>query len=241
MEPHMKCLIIAAGRGSRLAARGDSKPLVELGGVPLIERVMLTVMDSGITDFYIVTGFNSEKIRARLAAFEQTHNVAIDFIHNDQWEKQNGISVLCAREKLKEPFFLLMSDHLFDPAIVKELQSEGIDPGCVKLAVDKRIINNPLVDIDDVTKVWEENGFIVNIGKTIPRYNAFDTGIFLGTPALFDALEESISLGDSSLSGGILQLARKQKAHVFDIGERIWIDIDDDAAFARAENLFNPN
>jgi choline kinase len=234
----MKCLIIAAGIGSRLAARGDSKPLVQLGGIPLIERVILTVMEAGVEEFYIVTGYNGDKIQDRLTAFAQKHPAAVDFIFNDQWEKQNGISVLCGRRKLIEPFFLLMSDHLFDPAIVKELQSEGVGEGEVKLAVDMRIKKNPLVDLDDVTKVLVENSRIRDIGKTIPVYNAFDTGIFLSTPALFDALEGSIADGDASLSGGIRKMAQKQKAHVFDIGNRSWIDIDDDAAFTKAQELF---
>jgi len=173
-----------------------------------------------------------------LTDFAQKHPTAVDFIYNDQWEKQNGISVLCGRRKLREPFFLLMSDHLFDAVILKELQAEGVGEGEVKLAVDMRIKKNPLVDLDDVTKVWVENGRIRDIGKTIPVYNAFDTGIFLCTPALFDALEESIADGDASLSGGIRQMARKQKAHVFDIGNRSWIDIDDDAAFTKAQQLF---
>jgi choline kinase len=234
----MKCLIIAAGIGSRLAARGDSKPLVQLGGIPLIERVILTVMEAGVEEFYIVTGYNGDKIQERLTAFAQKHPAAVDFIYNDQWVKQNGISVLCGRRKLREPFFLLMSDHLFDAIILKELQAEGVGEGEVKLAVDMRIKKNPLVDLDDVTKVWVENGRIRDIGKTIPVYNAFDTGIFLCTPALFDALEESIADGDASLSGGIRKMAQKQKAHVFDIGNRSWIDIDDDAAFTKAQQLF---
>jgi choline kinase len=224
-----------------MAAMGDSKPLIPLGGIPLIERVILTVMEAGVTEFYVVTGYNGDKTRERLRAFSQKHPAAIDFIHNDQWEKQNGISVLCGRGKLHEPFFLLMSDHLFDAAIINELRSEGIGKGEVKLAIDKRVKNNPLVDLDDVTKVLVENGRIRDIGKTIPQYNAFDTGIFLCTPALFDALEESIADGDTSLSGGIRQMARKKKAHVFDIGNHSWIDIDDDAAFTRAQKLFVPN
>jgi len=237
----MTCLIIAAGKGSRLANRGDSKPLVELGGVPLIERVILTVMEAGVMDFHVITGYNGDKIRERLASFTQTHPVAINFIHNDQWEKPNGISVHCGHGKIHEPFLLLMSDHIFDPPIVKELLHEGIGEGEVKLAVDKRIKNNPLVDLDDVTKVQVENGRILDIGKTIPRYNAFDTGIFLCTPALFPALEESFADGDSSLSGGIRKMALKQKARVFDIGNRSWIDIDDEAAFNRAQKLFARN
>lgn len=237
----MKCLIIAAGIGSRLAARGDSKPLVQLGGIPLIERVILTFLEANVSEFYIVTGYNGDKVRERLFTFAQKHPVTIDFIHNDLWKKPNGISVLKGREYLHEPFFLSMSDHLFDAGIIKDFQAEGIDDGEVKLAVDKRIENNPLVDLEDVTKVLEENGQIKDIGKTIHRYNAFDTGIFLCTPALFHALEKSITGGDSSLSGGIRKMAENQKARVFDIGGRPWIDVDDDAAFEKAEKIFSRN
>jgi len=59
----MKCLIIAAGRGSRLSSRGDSKPLVPLLGLSLIERVILTAKNASLTDFYVVTGYNGEEVR----------------------------------------------------------------------------------------------------------------------------------------------------------------------------------
>jgi len=38
----MKCLIIASGRGLRLQAKGDSKPLVLLLGLSLLERDVMT-------------------------------------------------------------------------------------------------------------------------------------------------------------------------------------------------------
>ena len=38
----MKCLIIAAGKGSRLRQQGESKPLIPVLGLPLIERVIRT-------------------------------------------------------------------------------------------------------------------------------------------------------------------------------------------------------
>ena len=40
----MKCLIIAAGKGIRLRRRGESKPLIRLLGVPLIERVIRSAL-----------------------------------------------------------------------------------------------------------------------------------------------------------------------------------------------------
>lgn len=234
----MKCLIIAAGMGTRLAARGDSKPLVELAGKPLIERVISTVAEGGVSDFYVVTGYNGDKIRRRLTDFAQNNPVTVEFIDNQRWQEPNGISVYCARQKLTEPFFLVMSDHLFDAGIVSDMIREGISGGDVILAVDTRIDNNPMVDLDDVTKVRTQNGCIVDIGKHLDSYNAFDTGIFFCTPALFSALEASIDEGDASLSGGIRKMAAKQNARVFDIGNRTWIDVDDDAAFEKALRLF---
>lgn len=43
----MKCLIIAAGRGSRLSERGDSKPLAPLLGIPLLKRTIITATKAG--------------------------------------------------------------------------------------------------------------------------------------------------------------------------------------------------
>jgi choline kinase len=59
----MKCLIIAAGKGSRLRQWGDSKPLVPVLGVPLIERAIRSAMEAGADDFYVVTGYQREHVQ----------------------------------------------------------------------------------------------------------------------------------------------------------------------------------
>jgi len=83
----MKCLIIAAGRGSRLSSRGDSKPLVPLLGLSLIERVILTAEKSGLTDFYVVTGYNGDKVRDYLSRFSHRRSIHMTHIINEIWEK----------------------------------------------------------------------------------------------------------------------------------------------------------
>jgi choline kinase len=88
-----------------------------------------------------------------------------------------------------------------------------------------------------VTKVLVEDGKIAGIGKEIKAYNAFDTGIFLCTSALFRALEESQKKRDYSLSGGLRILVESRKAKVMDVGAGFWIDVDDEQALERAENL----
>ncbi len=232
----MKCLIIAAGRGSRLSSRGDSKPLIPLLGLSLIERVILTAKKSGLSDFYVVTGYNGEKVRQYLDRFSQSRNINITHITNEEWENGNGISVLKAKKLLNENFILLMGDHIFDESILVKLKNERIADDEVMLAVDYNIETNRLVDVDDVTRVLVEDNRILDIGKNIKKYNAYDTGIFLCSPAIFSAIEESLHNDDSSLSGGIRLLAGKGKAKTFDIKDDYWIDVDDEKTYKLAEN-----
>jgi len=220
----MKCLIIAAGRGSRLSSRGDSKPLTPLLGVSLIERVILTAQKSGLTDFYVVTGYNGEEVREYLNRFSQSSNIPITHITNEEWEKENGISVLKAKGLLHENFVLLMTDHIFDESILVKLKHENLADGEVMLAVDYNLKTNKLVDGNDATRVLVKDNRILDTGKNTKNYNAYDTGIFLCSPALFSAIEESVHSGDSSLSGGIRVLASKGKVQAFDIKDAYWID-----------------
>jgi uncharacterized protein (TIRG00374 family) len=230
-------LIIAAGKGSRIAHMGHPKPLLPVDGVPLIERAVESAYSAGVRDFVVVTGYRSQEIDAFVSQMAREKNLSIETVFNRDFEKENGLSVLCAKEKLNEPFFLVMADHVVDSAILKKLKHQPHAGDEVILAVDYRTGNNPNVDMDDVTRVLADRDLIMNIGKTIPDYNAFDTGIFLCTPAIFNALEESAADGDSSLSGGILKLAARKKAKVMDIEETWWIDVDDEATFQKAEAL----
>jgi 1L-myo-inositol 1-phosphate cytidylyltransferase / CDP-L-myo-inositol myo-inositolphosphotransferase len=232
----MKCLIIAAGLGSRLSSRGDSKPLIPLLGLSLIERVILTAKKSGLTSFYVVTGYNGEKVRQYLNRFSQSRNITVTHITNEEWENGNGTSVFKAKKRLNENFILLMGDHIVDESILVRLKNERIADDEVMLAVDYNIKANKLVDADDVTRVLVEEGRILDIGKNIKKYNAYDTGIFLCSPAIFSAIEESLDNDDSSLSGGIRVLAGKGKAKTFDIKDDYWIDVDDEKTYKLAEN-----
>ena len=137
---------------------------------------------------------------------------------------------------LGEPFLLAMCDHLVDPEILRSLMTPPLRSDAVTLAVDRNL-GNPLVNLDDVTRVRCPGERIERIGKLIPEYDAFDTGIFLCGPVMFEALAESQRRGDDSISGAMTVLASWEKAFVRDVGGRVWIDVDDPADFEKAEHL----
>ncbi|TDJ30667.1 MAG: hypothetical protein E2O59_02215 [Gammaproteobacteria bacterium] len=236
----MKCLIIAAGKGSRLQHRGDSKPLIPILGVPLIERVIRTAVEAGADEFYVVIGYQGERVRLFLEGLAERLAIGITPLVNGDWEKENGLSVLKARDVLHEPFLLLMADHLFDPDLVRPLTTLKLGDREIALVVDGDT-SNPLIDLEDVTRVKVEDDSsmegkkIRNIGKGLADFNGFDTGIFLCSPAIFKALERSNEKdGDATLSAAVRILGAEGCAKAI-LMDGFWIDVDDPAAFKRAE------
>lgn len=233
-----ECLILAAGNGSRIASvsGGVPKPLVPLRGIPLLEHVMTSCREAGITRFVIVVGYRANLIR-RWFAERSFDDISVTLIENPDYHKANGISALAAKGELHNPFLLLMSDHIFEPKTAKGLAQQPLADDEVILAVDHNV--DRVFDLDDATKVKCEANHIVDIGKGLARYDALDTGMFFCSPALFDRLESAKRDGNCSLSDGMRQLAREQKLRAFDIGDAHWQDVDSPEALAHAESIFD--
>jgi 1L-myo-inositol 1-phosphate cytidylyltransferase len=232
----LNCLIVAAGTGGRLRERGQSKPLVPVNGVGLLERVITRARSAGVEQFLVVSGYRGDAVRSALDVIAEREGISIRHINNDEWQRGNGVSVSKARPFLNGPFVLSMCDHLVDPVILRDLMASRPEPDTVTLAVDFNI-DGSINDPDDVTRVKCADGRILNIGKVIRDFNAIDTGIFLCTPVIFEALESSQAAGDDSISGAMNVLARQGKARVFDIQGRVWLDVDDPKSLEKAEAL----
>ena len=231
----MKCLILAAGYGSRLRALGESKPLVPIGGLPLIEHVLRGAAEAGLRDFVVVTGHLSDRLEPFLAGAGNRLGLGIEPVRLTDWDRPNGFSVIAGAERTGDDFLLLMSDHLFDPAILRRLVAARRPEG-VQLVVDRNI-GSSLTDLDDATRVdVGPDGGIRRIGKEIADFNAIDTGIFRATPALPGAIAEAAASGRSgSLSDGVQRLADQGRAATMDVGQGWWMDVDDARAHALAE------
>ncbi len=234
----MKAVIVAAGLGTRLRGIASSKPLAEVHGKALIQSVIETAHQAGVSEFIVVTGYQAAPLEAFLERLRARGGPSIKTVHNEDWTRPNGLSVLAAEPLVDDEFVLLMADHLFEPGLLADLLAAPRIAGGVTLAVDRRL-DNPLVDLDDVTRVRTDRaGRILEIGKGLPDYDAFDTGVFLASRGLLAGIREHVaSGGQGSISGGMEWLARSKLAATFDVGERFWLDVDDAAAWEHAERL----
>jgi choline kinase len=232
----MNCLIIAAGHGSRLRDISPSKPMTPVAGVPLIEHVARAAAGGGASAFTIVTGHEADRLETFLADLSERLGLPIHTVRISDWDRPNGYSVLAGAAAIDGDYLLAMSDHLFDPSIVRLLLAAP--PAALTLAVD-RDLANPLLDMDDATKVsLGPDGAILRIGKNLERFDAIDTGLFRATPSLAGAIRAAIAAGGAgSLSEGVQRLADQGKATTVEIGGARWLDVDDSIALAKAERM----
>jgi 1L-myo-inositol 1-phosphate cytidylyltransferase len=236
LGPVRRAVILAAGNGDRFRTpTRESKLLQPLLGRPILLRTIEAARDAGVQAITVVLGYQAERVRA-LVERGAPAGLALSFAFNPDWHLENGISALAARRLAgRGRFALLMGDHVFEPPVLERMLRLNVGADDSLLAVDARPATPELAA--EATKVRREGTRIVAIGKDLVDYDALDTGVFVCAPRLFDALDRSRAQGDTTLSGGIRQLAASGLMHGVEIGGAAWCDIDTRADLAAAEAL----
>jgi choline kinase len=234
-QPIRDALVLAAGNGDRFhSGVRRSKLLQPILGDPIIIRTLTTARDAGIRRIEIVLGYEADSLRAVIEAAVPA-GLALHFSVNPEWHLENGVSVLAARDRLDDRFALLMGDHLFEAAMLARLLAHPSRRDECLLAVDSRPA--PPEVAAEATKVRMDGSHITAIGKDLTSYDALDTGVFVCAPSLFAAIDAARAEGDTTLSGGIRQLAARRLMRGVDIGDAAWYDIDTMDDLHHAEGL----
>jgi choline kinase len=222
-------IVLAAGAGSRLRSLEPYKPLCRVGGKPLIDRAIEGMAAAGIARVIVVTGYGAEAITAHLGS--RIWPAEIEIAQSPDWRLPNGVSARAAAPLVRdEPVLMAMCDHIADPALYERVRMAGAGEG-LRLGIDRRL-GHPWVDPEDVTCVRSEGERIVAIGKGLEPHDAYDTGVFALAPAFF---EDIAGLEAPSVSESVMRLAARGAATVVDCTGLRWIDVDDPAALAKAE------
>jgi L-glutamine-phosphate cytidylyltransferase len=240
----MKAVILAAGMGSRLAPLTNDrpKPMVEVGGRPLLLRALDRLADAGIDrrDVLIVGGYREDVLRACLA--REAHPATV--VTNPRYDTWNSwYSLVVARSLLLDKAFLVLEgDVLFDEAVLPKMLAAD---GPALLAVDFR------ADLDDETMK------VVTDGAARPRVRALSkqldrreaAGEYIGitridasvTGNLFDDLArfEAENITHEYYDHSFHRLASRGEVPFFtcDVSDCVTMEIDDVRDLARAEGL----
>jgi histidinol-phosphate/aromatic aminotransferase/cobyric acid decarboxylase-like protein/choline kinase len=120
----MRAIILAAGFGRRMRPLSDTthKALLSVAGKTMIGRIIDGLIENGIRETAIVTGYRAEQLTSYIRAEYPGHEFR--FIHNARFEDTNNIhSLALAFEQLPldDDILLIESDLIFEPAVLTRL------------------------------------------------------------------------------------------------------------------------
>lgn len=224
----MHAVILAAGRGTRLLpqSKHTPKPLIRILDRAIIEHTIQSLQKAGIRDLIIVIGHLGHLIKEHLGNGDNL-GVKIQYCYNQFHMLENAISLKVAEEKIPrgQPFLLLMGDHYFEgPMIETALGRMEYYP---LLCIDRSPRHPP--QIKDATKVLvDANDLVIDIGKSIPVWNAIDTGLFILDGTIFEVIRLLEKMKPSlTITDCIRYLTLNVKpVRGLDVSGYLWFDID---------------
>ena len=166
----MHAIILAAGRGNRLAEfnpDGRPKCLLEFGGRSLLARQLEILFNLGIRHVTLVVGYEADSIIEHIGTLASRPEVA--FLYNPAFEKGSVLSLLAAHETLDRgnSVLVLDADVLFHPQIMQTL-IDSPKENCF-------LIDKDFAPGDEPVKIAVHQGQMVEFRKALPFKLEFDT------------------------------------------------------------------
>lgn len=246
----MQGLILAAGMGKRLKdlTQDNTKCMVKVNGVTMIERVLRQLDKLNLSRIVIVVGYEGKK----LIDYVHTLNITTDicFVDNPIYDKTNNIySLALAKDYLlKEDTLLLESDLIFEDEVLQVLIDDPretlalvdkyeswMDGTCIKIGSDDSIEafvpgkKFVFEDIPNYYKTVNIYKFSKHFSEThyVPFLEAYSKA--LGNNEYYEQVLRVITMLDDP------EIKAKK------LNGQLWYEIDDIQDLDIASSMFAPN
>jgi dTDP-glucose pyrophosphorylase len=142
-----KVIIMAGGRGMRLRplTKNIPKPMLKIGGQPIIERTIERFRNFGFKDFILCVNYKSHVIKNHFKTGDR-FGVSIEYIEEKKRMGTAGALSLI-KEKIKLPFFVINGDLLTDIDYKKMLDFHVKNKTAVTMGVKKHSIPSPYGEV----------------------------------------------------------------------------------------------
>jgi choline kinase len=239
-EIMQKAVILAAGSGRRLApyTRDLPKPLVEVGGQPILVRLIQQLLLEGMGEFVILVGDRAEQIQDHLTT--RFPSVSFRFLYNPLYQTtNNSYSLWLAREELTTGCFLFEGDIVADQQVLhKLLTSES--PCCWAVCPFQAEMDGGFLEGEAGAKI--RNLTIVSDG--VGRKGFKSMGMLkISRPfgerfSLWLDQEESLSRRDRYYDLVLADHLEEDAPELLVIATGRWLEIDTPADLQKAQQLF---
>ena len=218
--------IMAGGFGTRLRPLTDKcpKPMLPIGGKPLLETIILSLKEQGFYKFYISTHYLPEIIKNHFGNGEN-FDIQIQYVHENEPLGTGGALSLLPRQEVDLPFIMINGDVLtnmnFSKLIDFHISQNAVATMCVRefqYQIPYGVVNSEKNNIQSMT---EKPSYYFDI----------NTGIYVISPELLEQVEAQFIGMPTILEQ---QIGKSQKVVSYPIHE-YWLDIGQMEDYNRAQ------
>lgn len=229
----VRAVVLAAGDGGRLGAHTAStpKPLVSVGGRPIISYTLDALRQAGVREAAVVLGYRGVQVRDAL--LRDPHGLRLEYAWNAEFHGGASLSLRAARSCVgTQPFLMVMADHMLSPGIIRRLIEAWHPGGPSLVATDAAPWHADYVDEATRVAIDPRTGLVTAIGKHIQRWDALDTGAFLLSPSAWQAVDAAPV--ECELGEIYARLVQAGQLAAVDVTGESWYDIDTEEDLAAA-------
>lgn len=245
----MQAIILAAGMGKRLGeyTKNNTKCMVEVNGIKLIDRAITQLAHFHLSRLVIVIGYKGNELKEYIG-HRYDKVLKIEYIENKVYDKTNNIySLALAKDELcKDDTILLESDIIFEDSVLQKLIN---DPYPNLALVDKyqSWMDGTMVTINENNEI--EN-FINKSSfryqdkdsyyKTVNLYKfskEFSTGVYVPFLEAYCKVMGNNQYYEEVLR--VLTIIHQSSLHALPLQDDKWYEIDDVQDLDIATTLFS--
>ena len=213
------------------------KSLLEVNGLPLLERSLRALEAAGFADAIIVTGHAAPILDGFVE--RRSGDIRVRTVFTPSFAQTNNIvSLLAAGEWLRQGFCLLNTDIIFDASVLVDVRarSEG-----VWLVVDG---DEPL-GAEEMKVELDAGGRVRRISKNLDPQASYGEYIGIvrfdahGADVVLREAEALVAAGNTDLyyEDAIDRAAAELEARIIATDRRAWTEVDDVADYERAQRV----
>ena len=243
----MQAIILAAGMGRRLGelTKNNTKCMVEVNGVKLIDRVLTYLSHLDLKRIVIVVGYQAKNLKDYVDS--QYHNLNIEYVDNPIYDKTNNIySLALAKDKFKEDDTLLLESDLIYEESMLRLLVDNQQPDLALVAKYEKWMDGTMVTIDDernilnfISKKEFKQTEVDKYYKTVNIYKfskSYINNQYLPLLEAYCQMKGNNEYYEEVLR--VLTMIDKSSLKALPIGDEKWYEIDDIQDLDIAETIF---
>jgi len=223
----MQCVILAAGKGTRLRPLTDNtpKPLVKVAGKTLLDHIV-EALPTAVDELILVTGYLEEQIKEHCG--KEFHGRKVTYVHQAE-QKGTGHALWLCKDLIKGRFLFMFADDLHGAQDIARAAS--YTRSMLTLTTDNPERFGIVVRHPDGTLAQM-------IEKPIhPPSNLASTGVMVLDEHIFDYELKVEKDGEYYLTDVIAEYAEDYPIAV--VEQDLWIPIGYPEDIERAERILN--